>query len=194
MAKLFFRYGTMNCGKTRQLLSVWYNYKEKGMTAIIGKPDVDTKGANTVISRNNDKQEVDLLINGNDDLFGIIKNMENKPNCILIDEAQFLSNKNVDDLSDVVDYLNIPVICYGLLKDFTGHLFIGSKRLIETANSFEEIKTICNCGKKATEVIRYVNSVAVEDGDQVVIDGSNNNVVYDSSCRICKKRILRKER
>ena len=190
MAKLYFRYGPMNSGKSRQLISVFYNYKERGMQTYIMKPSIDTKGDDKIVPRNSETMMVDHLITKEDNLFELIKNQNKKISCILIDEAQFLEEHHVDELTDVVDYLNIPVICYGLLKDFTSHLFVGSKRLVETANSIEEIKTVCSCGNKATEVIRYVNGIATDKGKQIVIDGANEEITYDSLCRFCKKKIL----
>ena len=192
MAKLYFRYGPMNSGKSRQLISVFYNYKERGMQTYIMKPSIDTKGDDKIVPRNSETMMVDHLITKEDNLFELIKNQNKKISCILIDEAQFLEEHHVDVLTDVVDYLNIPVICYGLLKDFTSHLFVGSKRLVETANSIEEIKTVCSCGNKATEVIRYVNGIATDKGKQIVIDGANEEITYDSLCRFCKKKILKK--
>ena len=192
MAKLYFRYGPMNSGKSRQLISVFYNYKERGMQTYIMKPSIDTKGDDKIVPRNSETMMVDHLITKEDNLFELIKNQNKKISCILIDEAQFLEEHYVDELTDVVDYLNIPVICYGLLKDFTSHLFVGSKRLVETANSIEEIKTVCSCGNKATEVIRYVNGIATDKGKQIVIDGANEEITYDSLCRFCKKKILKK--
>lgn len=192
MAKLYFRYGPMNSGKSRQLISVFYNYKERGMQTYIMKPSIDTKGDDKIVPRNSETMMVDHLITKEDNLFELIKNQNKKISCILIDEAQFLEEHHVDELTDVVDYLNIPVICYGLLKDFTSHLFVGSKRLVETANSIEEIKTVCSCGNKATEVIRYVNGIATDKGKQIVIDGANEEITYDSLCRFCKKKILKR--
>ena len=192
MAKLYFRYGPMNSGKSRQLISVFYNYKERGMQTYIMKPSIATKGDDKIVPRNSETMMVDHLITKEDNLFELIKNQNKKISCILIDEAQFLEEHHVDELTDVVDYLNIPVICYGLLKDFTSHLFVGSKRLVETANSIEEIKTVCSCGNKATEVIRYVNGIATDKGKQIVIDGANEEITYDSLCRFCKKKILKK--
>lgn len=192
MAKLYFRYGTMNSGKTRQLMSVWYNYYEKGMHAFIMKPSIDTKGDDCVVPRNSEAKKVDYLVHDDDNLFEVIRNIKEDIACILIDEAQFLKEHHVDELTDVVDYLDIPVIAYGLKVDFQGHLFEGSKRLIETANSLEEIKTVCKCGRKATEVIRYVNGVATTTGNQILIDGADDEIVYDSACRLCKKKILKR--
>lgn len=194
MANLYFRYGTMNCGKTRQLLSVWYNYREKDMTSIIMKPIIDTKGVNRVVSRDMQSKEVDYLIEEEDNMYDIIKKMmnNNKIDCILIDESQFLKEHHVEELTDVVDYLNIPVICYGLMRNFQGHLFEGSKALVENADKIEEIKTICSCGRKATQVIRYINGVPTLEGEEIVIDGVSDEVIYDSICRKCKKEKIRK--
>ncbi len=191
MAKLYFRYGPMNSGKSRQLMSVYYNYKERNMETYIMKPIIDTKGNDLIVPRNSETLKVDYLVKKDDNLFNLVKNIDRKINCILIDEAQFLEAHHIDELTDVVDYLDIPVICYGLLKDFTSHLFEGSKRLVECANSIEEIKTVCFCGNKATEVIRYVDGIATDKGEQVLIDGENKNVKYDSLCRLCKKKILK---
>lgn len=192
MAKFYFRYGTMNCGKTRQLLSVWYNYHEKGKTAFIMKPLIDTKGINRVVSRDMQSKEVNYLIEEDDDIYEIIKKVlqTSQIDCILIDESQFLKEHHIIELTDIVDYLNIPVICYGLMRDFQGHLFEGSKCLLENVDKIEEIKTICECGHKATQVIRYVNGIATLEGEQIIIDGADDEVVYDSICRKCKKEIL----
>ena len=173
-------------------MSVWYNYKECGKNAIIMKPSIDTKGDNKIVPRGASTREVDVLIKSRDNVYQIVKKMKQKPDCILVDEAQFLSVKHVDQLTDVVDYLDIPVICYGLLRDFTSHLFVGAKRLVETCDKMEEIKTICPiCGKKATEVIRYVDGKPAKKGSQIVIDGENDKVCYKASCRFCKKQILK---
>ena len=146
MAKLYFRYGTMNSGKSRQLISVWYNYKECGKHAIIMKPSIDTKGGNKVVPRGANTREVDVLINSRDNLYKIVKDMNKRPDCILVDEAQFLSIKHVNELTDIVDYLDIPVICYGLLRDFSSQLFIGSKRLVEVGQSVKRGDEVLKVG------------------------------------------------
>jgi len=192
MAKVYFRYGTMSSGKTMDLLKTYYNYKERSLNTIIIKPKIDTKGGQNVISRNGSKIPVDFLASSTDDIFEYVSNLLLKRHfhCILVDEAQFLTKEQVDDLGDIADMLDIPVICYGLRVDFQDNLFPGSKRLFEIADTIEEMKTICMCGKKATMVVRYKDGKPVFNGEQVAIDGVGN-ITYESVCRKCK-RILEK--
>ncbi len=190
MAKLYFRYGAMSSGKTLDLLKVYYNYKEKGMSTLVLKPLVDTKGDSDVISRVGSRLRVNFLVGDNDNIYDIVQSeiLKKKISCILVDEAQFLVKKHVDQLSDVVDLLDIPVICYGLRADFRGNLFEGSKRLFEVADSIEELKTVCDCGKKAIWNVRYVNDVITFKGSQIAIDNTDN-VTYKSMCRKCMKKL-----
>lgn len=190
MAKLYFRYGAMSSGKTLDLLKVYYNYKEKGMSTLVLKPLVDTKGDSDVISRVGSRLRVNFLVGDNDNIYDIVQSeiLKKKISCILVDEAQFLVKKHVDQLSDVVDLLDIPVICYGLRADFRGNLFEGSKRLFEVADSIEELKTVCDCGKKAIWNVRYVNDVITFEGSQIAIDNTDN-VTYKSMCRKCMKKL-----
>lgn len=190
MAKLYFKYGAMNCGKTRDLIKTRYNYLEKNMKVLVIKPRRDTKGEDTIVPRGAEPVKVDYLIKDSDDIFKIISYYMTYHNlhCVLVDEAQFFKEKHIRELTDVVDLLNVPVICYGLRVDFKGKLFPGSKALFEYADSIEELKTICSCGKKATRNIRYVNGIATFSGDQLAIDGENN-VTYDTVCRHCEKKI-----
>lgn len=190
MAKLYFRYGAMSSGKTLDLLKVYYNYKEKGMSTLVLKPLIDTKGDSDVISRVGSRLRVNYLVDDDDNIYDIVQNeiLKKKISCILVDEAQFLVKKHVDQLSDVVDLLDIPVICYGLRADFRGNLFEGSKRLFEVADSIEELKTVCDCGKKAIWNVRYVNDVITFKGSQIAIDNTDN-VTYKSMCRKCMKKL-----
>lgn len=192
MSKLYFRYGAMSCGKTRDLLKTYYNYFERDMKPIIIKPKKDTKGEDKVLSRDNGSLKVDFLIDTFDDIYLIINQylVNNNIDCILVDEAQFLEAKHIDQLSDVVDELDIPVLCFGLRTDFKTNLFEGSRRLFEIADNIEEIKTICHCGKKATMNVRMVDGNVTFEGEQVSIDGKDN-VTYVSKCRKCRK-LLRK--
>ena len=190
MAKLYFRYGAMSSGKTLDLLKVYYNYKEKGMSTLVLKPLVDTKGDSDVISRVGSRLRVNFLVGDNDNIYDIVQSeiLKKKISCILVDEAQFLIKQHVDQLSDVVDLLDIPVICYGLRADFRGNLFEGSKRLFEVSDSIEELKTVCDCGKKAIWNVRYVNDVITFKGSQIAIDNTDN-VTYKSMCRKCMKKL-----
>jgi len=184
MAKLYFRYGAMGCGKTAQLLQVAFNYKERGMSSTVMKPKIDTKASNKVQTRIGIERDVDYLIKEDDNLFEIIKERFANSSCILIDEAQFLSRSQVDDLMQVVVRFDIPVICYGLRTDFLTNGFTGSIRLLEIAHSIEELKTICKCGKKALYNARYSNGHIVISGDSIVID-NDPNVKYVSLCPKC---------
>lgn len=193
MAKLYFRYGAMNSGKTRDLLKTYYNYIERDMKVIIVKPFCDTKGGDTVVSRDNSSLKVDFMIKNKDNIYTIISKyiLSHNLNCILVDECQFLEEHHIDELSDVVDILDIPVICHGLRADFQNNLFPGSKRLFEISDSIEEIKTICHCGKKAICNVRYINGIPIFSGSQLAIDGEDN-ITYISKCRKCMKDLKNK--
>ena len=182
MSKLYFRYGAMNSGKTTALLQVAHNYEEKGMHPIIIKPLIDTKGNNKVISRIGIEREVDYLIapdydiEVNINLVGV--------DAIIVDEAQFLTREQVEQLYHITKYYNVPVLCYGLIFDFQMQGFPCSTRLIEIADSLEELKTICSCGRKATQNLRLINGKPVFEGEQVEID-NQNDIKYDSVCGRC---------
>jgi len=186
MAKLFFRYGAMNSGKTTYLLQTAHNYEENGMKVMIAKPKKDTKGNDYIVSRIGIDRKVDLLIDKDTNIFELVKKKYKSVSCILIDEAQFLEPKHVDQLMDITVELSIPVICYGLRTDFQTNVFPGSLRLLSIAHSLEELKTICKCGRKALFVGRYVNGKFTTEGSQVAIDGENN-VTYQSMCAKCYK-------
>lgn len=192
MAKLYFRYGPMNSGKTRLLLSTAYNYEEVGSNVIIVKPEIDAKAGEKLQSRAGEEKSVNILLNENENIYKTIKSLNNKNNigCILVDEAQFLTPKQVDQLFKIVIKLNIPVIAYGLRTDFRREMFPGSKRLMELAHSLEELKTICwnNCGRKAIFNARMINGEFVKDGDQIAIDGLDAQ--YHSLCGHCYQELV----
>jgi thymidine kinase len=186
MAKLYFRYGAMNCGKSTALIQVDYNYRERGMATLIIKPWTDTKGEDRIVSRLSVSRRVDLLARPEDDLFGIIAaHKEAGPlDCVLVDEAQFLTAAQVDQLFILAVRADIPVICYGLRTDFKMAGFEGSQRLLLLAHSIEELKTICKCGRKAMVNGRKVGGRFVFEGQQVAIDGEGD-VEYESLCPHC---------
>lgn len=187
MAKLYFRYGAMNCGKSTAVIQVAFNYEERGMHVLLVKPNTDTKGEDKIVSRLGTSRKVDILVKKSDDLFARIlkaKKKDSKLSCILVDEAQFLEPKAISELFEVAVKLNIPVICYGLRSDFKGKAFPGSIRLFELAHSLEELKTICRCGKKAILNGRMVNGLFVSHGSQIAIDGEAA-VTYESLCGNC---------
>ena len=191
MAKLYFRYGAMNSGKSTLLLQTAHNYEENGMKITLVKPRVDTKGENKVVSRIGVERKVDLLLDKNDNLYTIISNKYKNTNCILVDEAQFLTPKQVEECMDIVIDMDIPVICYGLRTDFLTNGFPGSSRLLELAHTIEEMKTICKCGSKAIYNARFIDGKFTLSGDQVAIDGEQK-VTYNSMCAKCYKKEKRK--
>lgn len=184
MAKLYFRYGAMNCGKTSALLQVAYNYEEKGKEVMILKSIVDTKGDDNLVSRIGLKRKVDLILKLEDNIYEKIKSNTERLACMLVDEAQFLTQKQVTELWQITKECNIPVICYGLRTDFQTNGFPGSIRLMELADELEELVTICRCGKKAKFNARKVNGVFVNHGNQVAIDGADS-VTYEPLCGNC---------
>lgn len=189
MSKLYFRYGAMNCGKTTNLLQVAHNYEERGMRVLLLKPSIDTKASTKVSSRIGVEREVDHLVLPDEDLKGYLTLINGNTECIIVDEAQFLSEKQVNELFIFSKLTNIPVICYGLRSDFRSELFPGSKRLFELADNIEELYTICRCGKKARFNARIVNGEFTLEGNQVAIDGEVN---YESLCGKCYLKKVKK--
>ncbi len=191
MAKLYFKYGAMNSGKTAILLQSAFNYEQKGMKVLVLKPEIDTKGGKYIVSRIGLKRKIDHLIKSNENVYNILKDKLDNISCIFVDEAQFLKSNQVDELMQIVVNYDIPVICYGLRTDFQTNGFVGSKRLLEIAHTIEELKTICSCGNKATYNVRRVNGKIAFTGGQVAIDGENE-VTYDSLCPKCYYNKLNK--
>ena len=198
MAKLYFKFGAMKCGKTRDLIKTWYNYNEKGMNVLIMKPGDDKKAGENIQSRAKEELKADFIVPKEKNIYNLISNylIENNLDCILVDEAQFLTEKQVDELSDIVDNFKIPVLCYGLRADAFTHLFTGSKRLFEVADAFEELKAVCKCGEKATHNLRLDRIdgelVPIFTGPQIAIDGIDSE--YDSVCRPCYKTLRRNKK
>lgn len=187
MAKLYFRYGAMNSGKTTALIQVAHNYHERGMETLLVKPVIDTKGQTEVASRLDISRAVDILADSRDNLYAILvrkKGEHQNLQCILVDEAQFLTKDQVTQLFQFAVLEDIPVICYGLRTDFQLRGFEGSKQLLLLAHSLEELKTICNCGRKAMANARKVNGKFVFHGHQVAIDGEDA-VEYEPLCAQC---------
>lgn len=188
MAKLYFRYGAMNSGKSTALMQVAFNYEERGMRVFILKPSIDTKGGECLLSRLGVSRPVDKAVSPDMDVFELVRQEAargDKPlACVLTDESQFFTPRQAEQLFMVTVKLNIPVIAYGLRTDFSMQGFPGSTRLLELAHAIEEMKTICTCGRKATCNGRKVNGEFVFEGDQVAID-QENNVEYQSLCAQC---------
>jgi len=191
MAKLYFYYSAMNAGKTTTLLQSAHNYRERGMRVAILTPRLDDRaGAGVVASRIGLRSE-GIAFERTDDLDAIVRRdiAQHGPlNCVLVDESQFLTKAQVWQLSEVVDALRIPVLCYGLRTDFRGELFEGSQYLLAWADELTEIKTICHTGKKATMVVRVdAQGRAVREGPQVEIGGNDR---YISVSRAEYKKVM----
>ena len=192
MAKLYFRYGAMNSGKSTALMQVAHNYEEQGMRVLILKPQVDTKGGGELVSRLGVRRKADLLVPPEMDVFAAVQQATAAAPlaCVLCDESQFFTPEQADQLFLVTVDLGIPVICYGLRADFMMRGFPGSTRLLEIAHTIEELKTICACGRKAICNGRKVNGEFVFEGAQVAID-TVDDVEYQSLCPQCWYREYR---
>ena len=187
MSKLYFRYGAMNSGKSTHLMQVAHNYEERGMRVILIKPSTDKKGGDKLVSRLGVERKVDILCEKKMDIYEEIKKWQEvkfKIDCILVDEVQFMTKEQVDQLFKIAVVLDIPVICYGLRTDFMMEGFEGSTRLLLLAHSIEEMKTICKCGRKAILNGRKINDEFDFEGEQVAIDNIDN-VQYESLCGHC---------
>ncbi|CUU24220.1 thymidine kinase [Duffyella gerundensis] len=190
MAQLYFYYSAMNAGKSTALLQSSYNYQERGMRSVVYTAEIDDRfGAGQVSSRIGLSSPASLF-NTQTALYTEIssKHQRQPIHCVLIDECQFLTKEQVRELSDVVDELDIPVLCYGLRTDFRGELFSGSEYLLAWADKLVELKTICHCGRKATMVLRLDSEGRPRhEGEQVVIGGNER---YVSVCRKHYKQAL----
>ncbi|KAA9394716.1 thymidine kinase [Kocuria coralli] len=199
MAKLYFRHGAMNSGKSTALLQAAFNYEERGQRVLLAKARTDTKGDADVVSRLGISRTVELLVSPEDDVRqrfhrlasgtepeALVGNLDLPPvACLLVDEAQFLTPAQVEDLLRIAVLDGVPVLAYGIRTDFRTRSFPGSARLLELAHSLEELKTICRCGRKAMFNARKVDGHFVFAGDQVAIDGDVN---YESLCAACYLR------
>lgn len=196
----------MNSGKSTALLQAAYNYEERGQHVLLAKPAIDTKGADQVESRLGMTRAVDILLGPDDDAretilaersrrvessAGALVPTDYRVACVLVDEAQFLTPLQIDDLFRIAVLDDIPVIAYGIRSDFRTQAFPGSRRLLEIAHSLEELKTICRCGRKAVFNGRVIDGVFTFDGDQVAIDAATADVrdahfvTYESLCGTC---------
>ena len=178
MAKLYFYYGAMNSSTTANALMTHFNYEEVGQKALLCKTEADTRdGARKIRSRIGLEMECILL----KELELMTEEQIRAYDCIIVDEVQFATKEQIDFLSDIVDFMEVPVVCYGLRADFQNNLFEGSQRLIAIADTISEVKTVCWCGKKATCNARYNKQGIVRDGEQVFL-GAN-----DSYVALCRK-------
>lgn len=190
MAKLYFYYSAMNAGKTTVLLQSAHNYRERGMNPLLFTPRLDDRFGTGVIKSRIGLEAEAVAFEKGDDLFECVQQALEKSNvhCVLVDEAQFLGRVQVYQLTDIVDRLEIPVLCFGLRTDFQGELFEGSRHLLAWADELQELKTICHTGRKATMVVRVdENGYALREGSQVEIGGNDR---YISVCRAEFKRVF----
>ncbi len=181
MAQLYFRYGAMNASKSIQLLTVAHNYEQSGKKVIVLTPAIDDRyGVGKVASRVGISRDA-IPIHFETDIFRIVEEQESRPDCVLIDEGQFLGPHHVSQIANIVDLLQIPVIVYGLLKNFKNELFEGSQHLLCEADKIEEIKTVCvYCNKKATHILKFKDGEPVYTGQTIEIGGEET---YSSVCR-----------
>ena len=181
----------MNSGKSTALLQAAFNYEERGQQVLVAKPQIDTKGESFIVSRLGVERAVDFTVAPEEDIYvafagqreRVVREFGVDVSCLLVDEAQFLTESQVDDLLRIAIQEDVPVLAYGIRTDFQTVAFPGSRRLLEIAHSLEELKTICRCGRKAMFNARLVDGVFVFDGDQVAID--QGRVTYESLCGAC---------
>ena len=197
MNKLFFYYGTMASAKTLRLLTTAYNFEENGLDIMCLKPSADTRDGEGIIKSRVGLERECVMVEPDVNLYKAIKDYRNileaqfhNLKWVLIDECQFLTEKQIDELSDVVDFLGINVMCFGLRTDFQSKLFPASKRLFELADEIEEIKSTCPCGERKTSInARFdENGEIVTEGEQIMVGG---NDIYKSICRKCWKNKIR---
>jgi thymidine kinase len=197
MSKLFYYYGSMASAKTLRLLSTAYNFEEKGVQIMVLKPALDTRDGEGIIRSRAGLERKCIMIDKDVNLYKAIKTYKNVLDAqleslkwVIIDECQFLTEEQVDQLSDVVDFLDVNVMCFGLRTDFQSHLFAGSKRLFELADDLEEIKSSCECGEKKSSInARFdENGEIITEGSQVEIGGNDK---YKAICRKCWKNKIR---
>lgn len=192
MPRLYFKYGTMGSSKSAQALMCKFNYEQKGMKVMLVKPSLDTRGDDDgdrmVRSRIGLSAACEVIKPDESflDLYETVKETTGC-DCIIVDEAQFCTTEQVDELKQLTHF--VPVLCYGLLNDFRCKLFRGSKRLVELADSLQEIKSVCRCGRKSTVNARFINGKCVDDGPIVFIGGDES---YENVCYWCWKEELEK--
>lgn len=188
MAKLYFTYGAMNSGKSTLILQVAHNYEERGMTVLTLKPKTDTKGNDRIVSRLGVTRTIDKYIDEDEDIGFYLRGRRGIA-CVLVDEAQFITPSQAEQLHEYAHTKDVPVMCYGLRTNFMGNGFPGASRLLELADKITEMKTICSCGRKATMNLRLLDGHPIFDGKSVQIDGSDERIAYLPVCADCYYRV-----
>lgn len=191
MPRLYFKYGTMGSSKSAQALMCKFNYEQKGMTVLLVKPSLDNRGD---VDKPMVRSRIGLvsdckIITPSQSFFDLFNDFKDKHgcDCIIVDEAQFCTTEQIDQLKQLTKL--VPVLCYGLLNDFRCKLFEGSKRLVELADSLQEIKSVCRCGRKSTVNARFIDGKCVDDGPVVFIGGDES---YENMCYWCWQEELAK--
>lgn len=188
MAKLYFKFGAMGCSKTAQALITKFNYEERGMKVLLLKPSVDVRDGAEIVKSRIGLTAKAVVVNDKENLYKEYEEKYRDRDVIIVDECQFLTPEQVDELGQIVIDFNVPVLCFGLRTDFLTHLFPGSRRLFEIAESITEIKSVCKCGAKATVNARLDDDGnVVYSGEQVCLGGNDRYVAMCRKCWLKKK-------
>lgn len=189
MAKLYFKYGAMGSSKTAQALITKFNYEERNMKVLLLKPSIDNRDGEFIVKSRVGLSATATIVSADDNIYELFEKNKNNYDVIIIDECQFLTQKQVDELLDIVVYFDVPVLCFGLRTDFATHMFPGSKRLFELADSISEIKSICKCGSKATVNARMdENGKIIYEGEQICLGGNDRYVAMCIKCWLKQKK------
>ena len=189
MAKLYFKYGAMGSSKTAQALITKFNYEERNMKVLFLKPSIDNRDGELIVKSRIGLSAVATVVSTNDNIYELFEKNKNNYDVIIVDECQFLTEKQVDELLDIVVYFNVPVLCFGLRTDFATHMFPGSKRLFEVADSISEIKSVCKCGTKATVNARFdENGKIIYEGEQICLGGNDRYIAMCIKCWLKEKK------
>ena len=189
MAKLYFKYGAMGSSKTAQALITKFNYEERNMKVLFIKPSIDNRDGELIVKSRIGLSAIATVVTPEEDIYELFEKNKNNYDVIIVDECQFLTEKQVDELLDIVVYFDVPVLCFGLRTDFATHMFPGSKRLFEVADSISEIKSICNCGTKATVNARLdENGKIIYEGEQICLGGNDRYVAMCIKCWLKQKK------
>ena len=193
MAKLYYKFGAMGCSKSAQALITKFNYEERGMKVLLLKPSVDYRDGEGVVHSRIGLEAKAVIVSESEDLYKLYTEKYNYANVIIVDECQFMTVEQVDELRAIVNDFGIPVMCFGLRTDFLTHFFPGARRLMELADSITEIKTVCACGRKATVNARIDRQGRIiTQGDQVLLGGNDS---YVAMCHKCwKQKIAEQEK
>lgn len=189
MAKLYFKYGAMGSSKTANALITKFNYEERGMKTWLMKPAADTRDGIDIVRSRVGLSAKAFIVTPD---MNLLKELESRGSVdvIIADECQFFTEKQIDELREIVDFKNIPVLCFGLRTDFRTKMFPGSTRLFEVADSITEIKTICSCGSKAIVNARIIDGKIVTEGEQIFLGGNES---YVSMCHKCWKKKIKEQ-